>query len=258
MARGDRERDQLRFVAPPDARPVRLPAAIMYHSISASATDDPHRIRVSPARLDQQLTHVERMGLRAVSMATAVAACAAGRGRGLVALTFDDGYADFVTEAMPVLARHGAQATVYIVAGSLGGTNDWDDGPQWDLMTADDVRAAAAAGHEVGSHSSRHVRLAEIPPDELAGEAKDSYAALTAVLGSPVQGFCYPYGSFSPDVVAAVAAAGYRYACVTGDYRHPSMFTLPRFYVGQDDGPLWLSMRVLRHRLRCRARGFLG
>jgi peptidoglycan/xylan/chitin deacetylase (PgdA/CDA1 family) len=230
----------------------------MYHSVSPSTQADPHRIRVHPARLDQQLTHLRRMGLRGVSMATAVAARAEGRGRDLVALTFDDGYADFVTEAMPVLDRHGAQATVYVVANDLGGTNAWDAGPQWDLMTAEDVRTAAAAGHEVGSHSRRHVHLPEVPHEELAAEARESYAVLADLLGRPVEGFCYPYGSFSPGVVAAVADAGYRYACVTDHYRCPGILTLPRFYVGQGDGPLRLSVKVARHRLRCRTRGVLG
>lgn len=43
---------------------------------------------------------------------------------GLVGLTFDDGYRDFVEYA--VAARHGMMTSVYMVTGKLGGRSDWD------------------------------------------------------------------------------------------------------------------------------------
>ncbi len=233
-------------------RPRDLPTVIMYHSISPSGEPDPHRVRVHPGRLDQQLTHLRRLGLRGVSLAEALEAHGRGAGRGLVALTFDDGYADFVTHAMPVLARHGATATVYVVAGSLAGTNSWDSGPQVPLMDADDVRTAAAAGHEVGSHSRAHVRLSQVDRALLAEEAAGSRAVLADVLGRPVPGFCYPYGDFDAEVVRAVQDAGYRYACVTDSYADPGVHTLPRFHVGNGDDALRLTAKLARHRLRCR------
>ncbi len=40
--------------------------------------------------------------------------------RGLVGLTFDDGYADFLHEALPVLRSHGCTATVFVLPGRPG------------------------------------------------------------------------------------------------------------------------------------------
>ena len=62
--------------------------------------------------------------------------------------------------------------TVYVVAGKIDGTSDWVvGGPDAPLMTVDDIRAAAAAGHEVASHTTTHA--APRPPvrggDRLAG-----------------------------------------------------------------------------------------
>jgi hypothetical protein len=74
-----------------------------------------------------------------------------------VGLTFDDGYADFATTAVPILRRYGFTATVYVLADRLGGVNEWDQGaPRERLMTAVQVRAVASAGMEVGFHGLRH------------------------------------------------------------------------------------------------------
>src|SRR5918992_1358264 len=129
------------------------PMILMYHSVEPY-TEDPYQITVSPQRFERQLRWMRRHGMRGVSMRELRAARAAGTAAGLVGLTFDDGYTDFVTRVMPLLARYGCSATVYIVAGALGGYNAWDTpGPRKNLMTADDVRRAADAGVEVGSHS---------------------------------------------------------------------------------------------------------
>jgi peptidoglycan/xylan/chitin deacetylase (PgdA/CDA1 family) len=151
-----------------------------------------------------------------------------------------------------VLARHAMTATVYVVAGLLGGTNRWDEGPRWDLVTADQVRAIAAAGHEIGSHGLTHVRLRGADPRVLATEVTESRRVLAEVLQADVPGFCYPWGDFDAAAAAAVRAAGYDHACVTGDHRPGDRFTLPRCYVAPGDGALHLAAKLGRHGLRMR------
>src|SRR5215218_2694780 len=123
----------------------------MYHSISPSRLPDPHRVRVHPDRLDGHLRLLRRLGVRGVSLRELLAAHDRGSTAGLVGLTFDDGYVDFLDHAVPVLGRYGMTATLYVVAGRLGGANEWDEGPRLDLVDADQVRAVAASGHDVGS-----------------------------------------------------------------------------------------------------------
>src|SRR6185437_11718028 len=100
----------------------RLPLVLMYHSVEPYETD-PYRVTVHPRRFDQQLRWLGRRGWRAVSMAELLTA----REPGTVGLTFDDGYADFLTNVLPALARYGFTATVFVVAGSLGAYNAWDE-----------------------------------------------------------------------------------------------------------------------------------
>ncbi|SNS73259.1 Polysaccharide deacetylase [Geodermatophilus pulveris] len=231
---------------------VSLPPVLMYHSISTSELPDPHRVRVHPGRLDRHLRLLRRLGLRGVSLGELVAAADRGRARGLVGLTFDDGYTDFLHEAVPVLARHGMTGTLYVVAGRLGGWNGWDDGPRLALLDADGVRAVAAAGHEVGSHTLTHVRLAGADPATLSREVAGSRRVLEDVLQAEVPGFCYPWGDFDEAAAEAVRSAGYDHACVTGDYRPGDRFTVPRCYVAPGDTGAHLVARLARHHLRVR------
>ncbi|MGY2127005.1 polysaccharide deacetylase family protein [Blastococcus sp. SYSU DS0617] len=229
--------------------PRLLPAVLMYHSISPATIPDPHLLRVHPDRLDAQLRTLRRLGLRGVSLGELMAARDRGEGHRMVALTFDDGYRDFLEHAVPVLDRHGMTGTVYVVADRLGGENDWDEGPRLPLMDADQVRAVAAAGHEVGSHSLSHAHLAGLGPAALQAEVAGSRSVLEEVLGRPVRGFCYPYGDFDTAAADAARDAGYDHACVTRDYSVGDRHTLPRSYVGQRDTGPRLVAKLARHLL---------
>lgn len=233
---------------------LALPPVFMYHSISPSRAPDPHQLRIHPDRLDRHLRLLRRLGLRGVSLVELLRAHERGRAAGLVGLTFDDGYTDFLEHAVPVLNRHGMTGTVYVVAGRLGGSNEWDDGPRLELMDVGQVRAVAAAGHEVGSHTLRHVRLAGADANTLAAEIGGSRKILENALQAEVAGFCYPYGSFDTAAAAAVRSAGYDHACVTGDYDPGDRFTLPRCYVSPRDTGAHLVARMVRHRLRLHRR----
>lgn len=98
------------------------PWIAMYHSVG-DCSDDPYRITVTPERLDRQLSWLRGRGLRGVSVSELLTAPSR---TGLVGLTFDDGYADFVDHALPVLARHDCGATLFVLPGRLGGDNAWD------------------------------------------------------------------------------------------------------------------------------------
>lgn len=231
---------------------MSAPFALMYHSISAHRPD-PHGLCVPAAVLARQLDALRRNGWRGVSMGELMAAHRAGASRGLVGLTFDDGYADFLTAA-DVLAERGFGATVYVVAGRFGGTNDWDGPAGWDLLTAAGVVEADARGFEVASHTLTHPRLTQCSPARLAAEVGDSRAVLQDLLGKDVTGFAYPFGDEDPRVVEAVAHAGYTDAvradtAAPSTSAHPSL-TVPRSYAGPADGSVRLAAKAVRHKLK--------
>lgn len=232
-----------------DAELTPMPMVLMYHSVARYA-EDPFRITVCPERFERHMSWLRARGLRGVSMADLLRA---KRRRGLIGLTFDDGYADFVEEVMPVLVAYGFTATVFVVAGALGGHNGWDvPGPRKALMTAADVRRAAVAGFEIGSHGLTHRALPDCDEAGLATEVHRSRTVLAELTDNPVTGFCYPYGAVGEREKAAVRGAGYTYACAVHRSGLACGFAIPRTYVGDRDGPARLFAKRARHAVASR------
>jgi peptidoglycan/xylan/chitin deacetylase (PgdA/CDA1 family) len=106
-------------------------------------------------------------------------------------VTFDDGYADTVEVALPVLRAAGVPAILFLVA-------DWLDAPPAHPPGPYAGRALVAewlaAGLEIGSHSASHARIATLDDAAAAHEIAASRAALEAATGRPVRHFACPWG----------------------------------------------------------------
>ena len=248
MSAAGRARAVTSRAAPGQLRLRDVPMILMYHGV-ADVAEDPNLLQVTPARFAQQMAWLQSRGLRGVGTGELAHAIREGRQRGLVGITFDDGYTSVLDAALPELRRHGFGATVFVIAGRLGGTNEWDEGPAWPLLTGEQVRELAAAGLEIGSHGTTHVRLAGLGPQQLAAEVAGSRAALTTLLGRPVRGFAYPYGSMDAAARQAVHDAGYQYACaVEAATAELGFMALPRIYAGQQDSAARLAAKRLAYR----------
>jgi peptidoglycan/xylan/chitin deacetylase (PgdA/CDA1 family) len=232
-----------------------IPVILMYHSVT-SYQEDPYLVTVSPERFDQQMRWLRKRGLRGTSIRDLLQARARSDGRGLVGLTFDDGYADFASCAVPILRRYGFTATVFPVAGLLGGDNAWDvKGPRKPLLTAGQVREVADAGMEIGSHGLRHISLTSATGGELTAEIGESRRILREASGQDVAGFCYPYGAADEQAVDRVRAAGYAYGCAIWRSGLTGLHALPRIFVGESDTAPRLWAKGVRHWLRWGYRG---
>ncbi|WP_395106471.1 polysaccharide deacetylase family protein [Actinomadura sp. SCN-SB] len=225
-----------------------MPMVLMYHSVD-HYEQDPHLVTVTPERFEQQLRWLHTRGLRGVSVRELLDAHAKGGTRGLVGLTFDDGYADFATRAVPTLMRFGFTATVFVVAGNVGMFNSWDTGPAKSLMTEDQLKAVADYGMEVASHGVRHVSLPDASTEAVRDELRNSRLILEDIVRRPVTGFAYPYGDVGPRDPGEVKRAGYDYACAIRP-REPGRYALARTYVGERDRSLRLRAKVVRHELQ--------
>jgi peptidoglycan/xylan/chitin deacetylase (PgdA/CDA1 family) len=219
----------------------------------AEKTGDRDRclVTVTPARLARQLAWLRDHGLKGVGMRELLAARAADRGSRLVGLTFDDGYADFRTHALPLLLEHGHTATVFVLPGRLGGTSVWDTrGPRRALLDEAGIREAAAAGMEIGSHGLLHRDLTAVHAVTLAAEVRGSRRRLADLTGTAPEGFCYPYGLLDIRVLLAVRDAGYGYGCAVDPGPFTGRFALPRTYIGEADTGRRLHAKRWLHRVR--------
>jgi len=224
----------------------QVPFILMYHRVAEVSENS---LCVTPSRFAEQMAWLKQHGLRGVGVGTLLDAMRAGRQRGLVGITFDDGYDNLVEAALPALLRHDFTATMFIVSGLLGRTNEWDEGWVWPLMSAEQVRELAAAGMEIGSHSVTHLRLSGADADRLKAEVSDSRASLSDLIGDAIRGFAYPYGSMDTAAEQAVRDAGYDYACAwLTPMTELGLMTLPRMFIAECDGNIRMAAKRLLFR----------
>jgi peptidoglycan/xylan/chitin deacetylase (PgdA/CDA1 family) len=194
------------------------------------------------------MLYLERHNLRGVSMRELYLALNAGETTGLVGVTFDDGYEDFLDAAVPTLEKLGFSATVFVVAGMLGGENTWEHGdgprPQLKVFGAERMREVSERGMEIGSHSVTHPRLSGLDSETLVREVRDSRQMLSEIVNAPIEGFSYPYGAVDGPAVRAARKAGYVYAVATKTQVEGGLYDWPRTYVGEKDSPLRLGVKL--------------
>jgi peptidoglycan/xylan/chitin deacetylase (PgdA/CDA1 family) len=142
-----------------------------------------------------------------------------------VILTFDDGYADFYTTALPILRSHNFVAVSYVVTGFVG----WPG-----YMTTAQIVEADRSGMEIGSHTINHPNLASMSAAAVWPQLTQSKLFLEQVLGHPVLSFCYPSGKYTSAVASAVSAAGFHDATTT---RFGYSYTIANRYA-------WSRLRV--------------
>jgi len=195
-------------------------AILTYHQI-AQAPPRPAAYRslyVSPASFARQMQMLKGLGYRGVSMGELMPYLRGEKHGKVVGLTFDDGYCNNLTNALPVLQACGFSATCYVISRLLGKTNVWDlpNGVvQTDLMAPVDIRAWAQAGMEIGAHTQTHAVLNQISDAQALQEITQCRHELTDVLGQDVKHFCYPYGFYETRHADMVREAGYESATTT-------------------------------------------
>jgi peptidoglycan/xylan/chitin deacetylase (PgdA/CDA1 family) len=190
---------------------------LTYHSIDESGSV----ISTRPAVFRAQMDFLAGAGFAVASLRELTENLRAGcpLPPRAVAMTFDDGYRNFLTEAFPALARHGFTATVFVVTDHCGGDNAWpghEEPPagRLPLLAWGEIQELQRAGVEFGSHTATHPDLTRAAPSRIAEEIARSKASLEDRLGVETALFAYPYGRLNA-AVRAVVAREFRGACTT-------------------------------------------
>ncbi|HEX9561721.1 MAG TPA: polysaccharide deacetylase family protein [Candidatus Dormibacteraeota bacterium] len=216
-------------VLAPGPRSINVPI-LTYHYIRVNPDLNDRlgfALSVTPGDFGAQMEWLAQSGYHPITTEDLYAYLAGAQGLPSkpVILTFDDGYADFYTTALPILRSHDFRAVAYIVSGFVGTSG---------YMTAAQVREADRSGIEIGSHTVNHVNLADLPAAAVRAQLVQSKAFLEQLVEHPVVSFCYPSGKYTVAVAYAVADAGFHDATTT---RFGYSYTLANRYV-------WTRLRI--------------
>ena len=232
-----------------NTRPIPI---LTYHQIDAAPPKGaPFRsLVVSPSNFARQMMLLKLLGYRGLSMSELMPYLTGELSGKVVGLTFDDGYSNTLTHALPVLRRHRFTATCYALSQRLGQTNLWDRDlgiAQTPLMDDAQLRLWIEGGQEVGAHTRHHFRLIQLDPFQSREEIAQSQIELERLTGASVRHFCYPYGQYLPEHVAMVREAGFASATTTQRGRcigGADLLQLPRVPVVRSTSllTLWLKL----------------
>jgi peptidoglycan/xylan/chitin deacetylase (PgdA/CDA1 family) len=214
-------------------RPQRFPAALMYHSV----VDEGPTFRVGQRDFITQMDAIRHEPLVPLTAALQPAALRDDA----IAVTFDDGYLDNYTFAIPACVERGIPVTLFVAWEPLGSSAFRGGLP---MMTREHVRELAALpGVTIGSHTLTHPKLSRLSPEAQRAELEGSRKVLEDWLGRPVETFCYPFGNHDDITVALTREAGYKLAVTTkvGGMRATDAFRIPRVPVNVFSGPVFGS-----------------
>jgi peptidoglycan/xylan/chitin deacetylase (PgdA/CDA1 family) len=188
-----------------------------YHSIG----DGPAPLFLSEAVFRTHLDVLAELGVETLTVSDLASRVRAGAvSDGAVAITFDDGESGAVKVALPLVIDRGMTATVFCVAGRLGGTSDWRTYPPklptLRLAAAGELASLAEAGVEIGCHGFEHEPLDRVDAGTARRETADARAVLEDAVGRSVTSFAWPYGAKPNTVAARLIAENYEAACAVG------------------------------------------
>ena len=174
---------------------------LLYHSVGDDPAGDP-RFAVSRFAFGQHMDAIAAAGRKTLRISELATILREGRPpkKPVMAITFDDGYAD-TYQALLALLDRGLQSTVYITTSEVH-TRDR-------LTRSQVAELANVSGIELGAHAVHHHHLDELRERELCKEVEPSKNELEDMARVAVESFAYPYGAYDERVRQAVIDAGY-------------------------------------------------
>lgn len=168
-------------------------------------------------------------------------------GSGGVVVTFDDGTADFVDEALPVLVELKVPVVLYVATEFVDENRPFPQGGT--PLTWPAIRDAVSTGLvTIGSHTHAHILLDRCPTDVAAHDLDRSIELIGAHTGRAPTHFAYPKAVPGNAQTAALVASRFRSAALAGT--RPNRFgatdplRLSRSPIQRSDGMRWFRRKV--------------
>jgi peptidoglycan/xylan/chitin deacetylase (PgdA/CDA1 family) len=169
----------------------------------------------SPKLLAFQIKFLRMLGYRFMTLRDAMTT-PVGR---IAVLTFDDGYADNFTNALPILEKYNVPATLFVITNDIGKKSViWaeagEDLPA-DILTWEMAKELERRGWEIGSHAHEHIHFNLHDETKQADAVRTSIGEIEKNLGVVPISFAYPYGGYTAITKSILRQQGIRYAVTT-------------------------------------------
>lgn len=213
---------------------------VMYHSINYSLKPD--ALVTSPEKFDYHLSYFRDNGYNVLSMDELVEGVRSKKefSKNSVVITFDDGYEDNYTYALPILKKYGYEAVFFIPSEEVG---------QKGYLSWPQIREMIDSGMDIGGHA-KYVDsyLPEKTSPELYKEIKESKSKLESNLNYSVDHFAYPIGGFNEQIKNITEESGFISASTTNrgfDPQNDDVYELNRIRLSDKDNKdyiLWSKL----------------
>ena len=178
----------------------------MYHQVEDRW--DGSSTSVSAAAFKRQMGFLKDHRYRVISLADFLKELKANKRISFktVVVTFDDGYANNLKNAFPILKQLDLPATIFVITENIN---------QEGWLAEEDLRILDDSGVSIGSHTVDHAFLPSLSAQEAFFELTESKKRLEKILGHPVTLFSYPAGGVTQETKELVKKAGYDGAVTT-------------------------------------------
>jgi peptidoglycan/xylan/chitin deacetylase (PgdA/CDA1 family) len=229
---------------------------LCYHGVTERANrhpEDRYGLHIRSGRFEAQLDYLRRH-YRVISLAEFIEARKrnASLPERSVVLTFDDGYRNFLTSALPRLIARDMRVSVFLITDriapeSQSRTGEWRESDDETFLSWQEIKELQKHGVEFGSHTCSHRKLSEIEAAEAERELRASHETIAAQLSRTTMPLAFPYGSYSDSVVAMTRELPYTCALTTDAGTNApvtDLFLLRRNLIGDDDDEALFAARV--------------
>jgi peptidoglycan/xylan/chitin deacetylase (PgdA/CDA1 family) len=170
-------------------------SVLVYHTIDEVAGQATCPEMISPGRFEQQLEWLSRRRQVVPLIETL------SNKNSLVALTFDDGYRDNLTNALPLMEKYSMPATIFVIAGFVN-----RDGYLSDAELREIAKHPLVT---IGSHGLWHRNFNELSETEARFELTESRRTLESIIAQKVGLMSWPYGECRAHLEQLSAECGY-------------------------------------------------
>jgi len=238
---------------------LNYPRILMYHMISNHKKNAKFNgLRVSPIEFEKQIKYLHENGWNFFTMSELIEKKENLPSKS-VAITFDDGYEDNFTNALPILEKYNAKATIYLVLNRHD--NEWsskrkkknNSGELKNEPKLNDEQVKKLLDSkliEIGSHTMTHDNLPTLDENKKIVEIRDSKIIIEELYNVDCKSFCYPFGLYDEKDITYVKESGYTNATTTtkgiDNLSEANPFELRRITVSGKDNMLAFRIKVKR------------